>query len=62
MRFLPGFAGAVAGFALLKLVAWLGLGSLLSQGLVFLVAYGIVTVAADAAMKRYGTPSRKDRR
>ena len=56
MRFVPGFAGAVAGFVVLKLVAWLGLGSLASQALVFLLVYGIVTGATDAGMKKYGSP------
>lgn len=54
LKFAPGFAAAVVGLAVLKLVSWLGWASTSGEIAVFLVTYLVVAVATDRAMQRYG--------
>ena len=51
LRFVPGAAGAVAGFGVTKLVGWTELGFEFGA---FLGAYLVVAIAVDRAMRRYG--------
>lgn len=54
IRFVPGLAAAIAAFAVLKLISWLGWASLTGEAAVFLVSYLVVAIATDRAMQRYG--------
>ncbi len=54
IRFLPGLAGALAGFITLKVFAALGVDAIAGQLALFLLGYAIVAVAADRALIEYG--------
>jgi len=51
VKFLPGVAGAVCGYVLLKFISWTGLTF---EFVSFLLTYLIITVLMDSAMKGYG--------
>lgn len=51
IRFLPGLLAALAGFLLLKAMAWIPLSV---QLLLFLAVYFLVTVIIDRALRKYG--------
>lgn len=51
IRFVPGLIGALAAYAALVLIGWLGNGWV--RVAVFFGVYLFVTVAADRAMSRY---------
>ena len=55
MRLLPGLIGAAAALVALKLIHLVGLEGLTAEIIVFLVAYLVVALAVDRAMKRYGS-------
>jgi ABC-type maltose transport system permease subunit len=52
IKFIPGFAGAIAAYVVLKIFGWIN--SLSIEILLFFCAYLIVTVVVDIAMKKYG--------
>jgi hypothetical protein len=54
IRFVPGLAAAIAAFAVLKLISWLGWASFAGEAASFLVTYLVVAIATDRAMRRYG--------
>ncbi|MDX1432025.1 MAG: hypothetical protein R3286_06210 [Gammaproteobacteria bacterium] len=51
LRYVPGLAGALVAFAVLKLSGWMDFGLELGA---FLAAYLIITLAIDHAMRHYG--------
>ena len=51
IRFLPGLLAALAGFIVLKAMAWL---SVSLQLLLFITAYILVAVLIDRALRQYG--------
>ena len=51
LKFLPGLAGAVCAYMVLKLISWTGLTY---EFAAFLIAYLIVTVLMESAMRGYG--------
>jgi len=54
IRFVPGLAAAIAAFAVLKLISWLGWASLGGEATAFLATYLVVAITTDRAMQRYG--------
>ncbi len=52
LRLVPGILGALAGFVVLKLIAWTS--SVSFQVIVFLGAYLAVHLSVDTALRRYG--------
>ena len=52
IAFIPGVLGAIVGFVVFKLVQAMAL-NLFLQFLIFFVAYLIIAVAANRAMKSY---------
>ena len=54
VRFLPGLMAAAFAFVALRLAKLLGLQSLSLELLIFLLAYLVVAVLADQAMRSYG--------
>lgn len=53
IRHMPGLIGAIAAFIIVRMLAYLGLGSTAGEFLAFLLVYLAVTVAADRAMLAY---------
>ena len=54
MRILPGLIAAVVALVALKLISVIGLAGLTAEIFVFVIAYIVVALAADKAMKGYG--------
>lgn len=51
IRFLPGLLAALAGFIVLKAMAWI---SVSLQLLLFVVVYLLIAVLIDRALRKYG--------
>ena len=51
VKFVPGLAGALCGYVLLKFMSWTGLTF---EFVSFMLTYMVVTVLMDSAMQSYG--------